>query len=928
MKKIQQFKIISLTYDRIRNGNFNLKLDINEAEANEEIIALADSEVLRAIRRITRHPFSEAEYMRLLHERRVLTRQDDTVELRQKIDKINKRIRDLLFIPEYVCVTTKNKRSYPRVGRDGFKINGRKYVRLLCGAAHARTNRAMFCAEDIYEELDKILRCGCENIKIVPAKWNAYYALSSTATFQMITPRVCVVADKEIVMKKLVDYVTEAEPQDTIERCEKELDFNLWDGMGLICPEFAQEWASELELDYLPSGFLVRAPFIKGMVATFDFRRFGREVANGRKIIDLWGAEHNPENIDIILTQSQFKLWEAYRDWADYEAKLQESGISWGVSHTTPNPKEEKHFARSNYQFVQVLNMNENDVAELCQPTIDWINNVARDDYAYMMIYLLGKMVRYGDGVKIWNNVQDNLIKALLLCPDLIQDEYVHSRIISSLNKRIRESYFGKLLLHGNFQTIFADPYGLCEHAFGLEVKGLLKEGEHYCKFWSDKGIDKVCGLRSPMTWKSEITELNFHPTEKQKDWYRYIDSGIIVNLWGLDYRLWSGADVDGDILFTTDNPVYLRCRYGGVPVVYTPQKAEKSFIDRKALYKVDMLGFGSNIGFITNCCTTLDEMQSLYPQGSKEYEEIDARLKICCKFQSHEIDHAKGIKTKPFPKHFTEFIKQDDINFEGKNIDFLNTLVVNKRPKFMRYLYSKYNKEYKAFLADFSRYSIIKWGGGDDELPKKIRDSLEYQEFLEYKNQKNPLLETHGVMNRVCEYMESNLKEIKRKNKHCDNELLATILCGECEIDIDKLAMIRDLKAEYDTFIKSNQLKDSQFLTYEQYWKHLRLFALANISSNIQELARLAAIICYKENPKKQKDFVWDLFGIGVVENLKERFNTIKVPILSEFGDIDYLHEQYELVDVDISGSIETEIQDIDLYSVDDILEDIEEIR
>ena len=48
-----------------------------------------------------------------------------------------------------------------------------------------------------------------------------------------------------------------------------------------------------------------------------------------------------------------------------------------------------------------------------------------------------------------------------------------------------------------------------------------------------------------------------------------------------------------------------------------------------KDLYKVDMLGYDSKIGYITNLGTTFYEMQSQYPKGSKEYEELEKRLKL-----------------------------------------------------------------------------------------------------------------------------------------------------------------------------------------------------------------------------------------------------------------------------------------------------------
>ena len=42
MKKIQQFNIVALTYERLANNGFDLREGLLEAERNEELIALAE----------------------------------------------------------------------------------------------------------------------------------------------------------------------------------------------------------------------------------------------------------------------------------------------------------------------------------------------------------------------------------------------------------------------------------------------------------------------------------------------------------------------------------------------------------------------------------------------------------------------------------------------------------------------------------------------------------------------------------------------------------------------------------------------------------------------------------------------------------------------------------------------------------------------
>lgn len=346
-------------------------------------------------------------------------------------------------------------------------------------------------------------------------------------------------------------------------------------------------------------------------------------------------------------------------------------------------------------------------------------------------------------------------------------------------------------------------------------------------------------------------------------------------------------------------------------------------------LYKVDMLAFNSKIGYITNLGTTFYEMQSQYEVGSPEYEEINRRLKLCCIEQNRTIDAAKGLKTKPFPKHWTQYqkINEDDTPEEKARKEFENRLVIDKRPEFMRFLYPKYNKEYKAFLNDFNRYSYAKFGKSVEELTNKDKKKPEVQEMLEYYDKKNPLLETDGVMNRLCRHMQNELKGIKSNKGKCDNAVIFDKLYNKgIELDEGLLDRMRGIREEYYDFKKSRQLESSEFSTYEQFYKSLRNKALESISSDIKELANLAVYLCYKEFESKPKDFCWEVFGAGIVENLKVSHETVNVPHLSFDGEIEYLGDRYTFEEYVLPKKVVEEFDDEYLFS-DLEIEDDEDV-
>lgn len=577
MKKLQQFKVYAFTYERLALAKFKINTNPFEAELRGEVVSLGDNECLRAIRRIRHRPFVAEDLQALLDEKMWITRRANSAENKRRIKEINNEMRDMLFVPEIITVTTPHKRNYTKIGRDGFFVNGVHYIRLMCSAAMARTNRALFCAEDIYEPLDEILRCGSKQIKIVPAKWNAYYSLMSSATHIVSFPRVCVVKDYEIKLPKMVDWVTDNEIEDTISYEEKELPFNIWDGMGLISPEQSKKWSEELGYDGIAECFIVRAPFIKGLVATFDFHKFAREVAHNGIIKDIYGKEYHCDDIDMVLTESQFKLWGGYDSIESHQDNMKKYGLSWGVSRI--GAPDGKKILKTNYQFLQVLNLKDDDIKELCSATVGWIDNLYNSSIEYKLLYLMGKLSQK-NCVEAFNSIHDSAVKALLLEPRLMGDSYISDKIVGSIRKKINEALIGKIMVKGNFYFVVCDPYALCEYIFGLEPKGLLKEFEHYAYLWSIQGEQEISALRSPMTWRAEVNKLSLRFTEEMQAWYKYIPNCVVLNMWGLDREIFSGSDFDGDILALTSHNVFKKCRYGGAPVLYEHKKAAKDTIE------------------------------------------------------------------------------------------------------------------------------------------------------------------------------------------------------------------------------------------------------------------------------------------------------------------------------------------------------------
>ena len=688
MRKLQQFYIGKFLSGRLANDNFDIKRGavsdkkngedraptnssiLSSLRSKQELVALADSQVLRTIRRIKyqrlkEQGFNPIEYNKeqlewLLKTKKRLLKVEpqnraEKNALGGEIKQINNKINDMLYIPEYILVTIEKDSHYRTMIRKGLFINGKKYVRLLCSAGMARNNTVAFIEESYEEELKRYLRNGVKDVKITENKYNAYFALASTATHILSTPKVLFINDCEIKMTKKIDWVQDTQTIDPLQNkqriitLDKELEFNLFDGGGLVDISKARKWAEELELDYVPSVFIIRNIFCKGCLFTVDFRKFAREVAKRETVIDGFGVEQRIEECDVILTKSQFKLSNGYDSMEDYQKKCEENFNYWGTSRVSP--KKDDDFFFTNYQFLQVLDLDDEDIKELCKPTIEWLTGVAGLDRNYALLYLLGSLCSNEDinPQDIINLTSDNMVKALIINKDMIEDEYIRQTSIQSINKKVKESYIVKIIIKRCFNTMIPDPYALMEWAFAdgdvTKVHGLLKEFEHYSAYWNKRGKSEAVGMRSPLTWRSEVNKLVFVNNKETNEWYQYLDSGTIYNVWGVDCILHADSDFDGDIVASSANEVFLKCRYDeALGITYHKNTVPKKMIQEKDLYKADLSSFNTTIGTVTNYSTSDYELLYKYIGKTDDYSqkcfnEIIERLKLTRKCQGDSID-------------------------------------------------------------------------------------------------------------------------------------------------------------------------------------------------------------------------------------------------------------------------------------------------
>jgi len=910
LKKLQQYYVFKITTSQLRQDNYDINMNFIEARKSDKVISLGDSQMLRTLRNIKGINIDSEKIEFLLSEKRRIKRRSHSQENLELLNQVEKELTDILFVPELVSVYVENKNHYKHIGKNGFMLNGKKYVRFACGAGQARRNNALFIDESFEEKMYEVLNNNREDIEITPAKYNAYFSLSTSASLPVTSPYFCVVPDKEVVRTERVEFIREVDGgDDIVEKIDRKITFNLWDGQGIISPKMAKIWADDLELDYIPSSFIVRSNFIKGLVVVIDFHKFSDEIGK-RFITDVYGNKINIRDMDIVLTQSQFKLWDAFSSIDSYKSNLKKNNLEWSVSRVAP--RNEKKYTFLNYQFLQALNLDDKSIERLCKPTIDHFKNIIKEKIDHTLLYFLGRLSDGEFDPLIYNKINDNVVKSLILNNNLLKDPYVRNHISYSLNKRIKQSYMGNLIVNGSYTMMVSDPYAFLEYLFDLPIEGLLNRGEHYNKYWSEKGKEKLAALRAPLTWRSEVNVLKLKINDKINDWYKYLDNCVVYNVFGNDCLIHGGSDFDGDIVCITDNEEIINGAYGGLPIDYENKKASKEKINKNNLYLSDINGFDNKVGFVTNVATTAFAMLPKFEEGSEEYNELIKRLKCFRKEQGSTIDATKGLEIKPFPMHWTKWkkIKENESEEEKSKREFLNSVAINQRVYFMRYLYPKYNKKYNQYEKSVDMiYVRTKFRRTLSDLLSADRESLTDKEkrFIKKYYDLHPFLETDCTMNKISRFMEKSIKEIKIKDmeKLPDDQILL-LKNKKIETDPIKIKLLYNLYKKYKSEKKNINKKNREYNDYsyesvDQFNKHFRVLA-NEISTNGSELANMAVDICYIIHPKDNKSFLWNVFGEDLLDNIYlNRQEEIKAPFLSQNGKINYLGNKYEMKKIKI---------------------------
>lgn len=744
------FKIHS---GRLRSAGWRLTLPISEARKNDEVVALADSQVLRWIDELNGVTDADAKAKEIKRQIRFLRKDPNSLANRREIRKLYEALDVLQFKPDYMCLVIDKNKDYHRACK-GFTINGIKYCRLLGTTGGIKNSTIVFVSERLAGELKRRIDNGRDTThSLVPAKFEAYQALTCSAILPVSMPHgILVVPDCETEFVSDVIYLDDegcAEPMMET-RSNVEIHLNASDGYGLMLPSLAERWSEELGLDYTSSGFNTRMSWEKGMVFAFDYLDFAENIAGSYLVKDAWGNEVDVRETELILTTSMLKLWDSYESCADYLEKSVANGYTFGVAKSCP--KELENQRSLNYQFIQPLDLSPADIDELVAPTIAEFKDVLGGDWRKALVYLRGIGMNEANVV----GMEDNYIKAIMADPRIFNDPHVKNSIYQLIRNRIDRAKTGVLRVHGNYSIVSGDPYALCQSIFGLPATGLLGAGEIYNEYWANTEAESLACFRAPMSCSNNIRRVTPSRSEEARYWYRHLHTSTVFNAWDTAMIALNGLDYDGDIIMLTDNPVIVRRLPDEPALMCVQRKADKHLIDEPLLIQANIDSFGSDIGQTTNRITSMYEVRSHYDTGSEEYQVLDYRIKSGQLYQQNSIDKAKGIIAKPMPKSWYDWHAAAEIEDPDKQ-RFYKGILAEKKPYFMRYIYPALQKQYNTYQRNTERNALRAFQMTVDEMLALPYCDLSQQQrdFLRSYHNLMPVGTGDCVMNRICRIFE-----------------------------------------------------------------------------------------------------------------------------------------------------------------------------
>lgn len=883
--------IYKINSSRIIREKYNINMTLQEAKNNGEVIGISESQIIRYIDYLNGITDVSDRISEIKLELKRLKKSKNIISTRPKIIELYNKLDEYIFKKDFINVVIDKTDDYEKLCKKKFMINGITYHRLLGTPNGVKHNTIVFVNEQLWKQLDSFINNGRNmDIPFIPAKLEAYKALVCSSSIPVSSPNgVIVIRDCITHFKDTYIKLDDTNSDDPIEELIIDGDVTLdnSDGYGMAMPHLMERWSKEIGADGIMPGAVIRNSFLKGAICPIDFQKFCHD--NGiNRVVDVWGNWHNIDEIELVLTESMLKLWDSYSSIDDYLINCEKNHYTFAITKNAENELENQRV--SNYQFIQSYDFTDDDIEELIKPTVNEINDIMSNDYR--------KTILYTKGIELNQNncLSDDIFSALLIDKNVKNDPYLKSLVNSMIHKRIDRAKIGVLNIPANYSLVFGDPYALCQSMCGLEITGLLKKNQVYCKYWSDININKIATFRAPMTSHNNIRVLDVVCTEEMAEFYKYITTPTLFNAWDMCFSALNGMDTDGDCVINTSCETLIRCTKNLPSIECIQRKAAKIVPTEEDMILSNIKSFGNAVGSVTNKITGMFDVQAMFDKDSIEYKILDHRIRCGQLFQQNAIDKTKGIDAKPMPLEWYSWhstIINDDDSEEDIARKLANRkIVADKKPYFMKYIYPAAKTEYDKYILDNQNKCMWLFGCSIDELDCQ---NERHKKFLDVYLKKMPLGINNCVVNRICRKIENIFNKNEFRNTK-DVDFDYSIYKNESHYNKELYDEIYAIYKEYQNKIKIHMLNaaknklDSFDNKAEQYVLNKEFKRKCySVCPNEDMLCNIIIDMCYGVSNESKK-FVWEMCGNVIINNMLKKNNyKISIPIICDDGDFNF---------------------------------------
>lgn len=681
--------------------------------------------------------------------------EEDIARINEQIEKASKEENDELvqFFLDLLEKANDNKDKYEKLSseelrdklyNDGISIsycstdkNGNetkkiiKYKMLYRTSGKAKSGEVFYINEDLYDVTYDWLtmglgkKMGTENAKIV--ELSAYAPLVTSSIVDRLhipVEDILILKDVDSFFKTKSKIVKAQEYIDSKGKVRKkcivedgisEVKNTLWDGMALIESDITPKDSNGM--------VLLRNHMFKACAFKTYIQKFFKDWCSENDydyetytVTDIFGKEHRLKDIKIITTDNAIKwkkfvdimggtLESAYNYWCD---RVNADGSIFGVVKTDHESKLGS-FQRLSYQMVNSLPCTRQDIKEIVQCSLNYIEKI-KNDSDFFEEYLRNNALEINSNEMLADIYKRN--------NDFQFSKYFKSRrskIIS--NDIVGKMRKGKIFVNGDNLTICGNPYALLLYSVGGDYINdpTLQREDGTIQCYTERFDDDefLCGFRNPHNSPNNICYLHNIKHPLMRKYFNFSKNIMAVNTIETDIQARAnGCDYDSDFLLTTNQPNIVKSAkycYEYYPTIvnelnesgitYDNTLSEYAKMDSKFAKTSIDIGDSSNkaqlgltyywtelakenpnpvkvkelydnfviLSVLAQCC--IDSVKREFELDC--HEEIDRISKMSCMIVTKNINTSKGVKSVKYDYPiFMKYTKGIKVVSDGKRLD------------------------------------------------------------------------------------------------------------------------------------------------------------------------------------------------------------------------------------------------------------------